>query len=49
MKRFNLSELAIREGAITLFLIVAFAAVGIYSYLRLGRAEDPPLDRKSVV
>lgn len=48
MKRFNLSELAIREGAVTLFLIVALAAVGIYSYLRLGRAEDPPFTVKTL-
>jgi multidrug efflux pump subunit AcrB len=47
MKKFNLSALAIREGAITLFLIVALAAVGIYSYLSLGRAEDPPFTVKT--
>ncbi|MFA5609029.1 MAG: efflux RND transporter permease subunit [Alcaligenes sp.] len=39
--RFNLSALAVRERAITLFLIIALAASGIYSFVKLGRAEDP--------
>ena len=37
----NLSALAVRERAITLFLIVASACAGIYAYVQLGRAEDP--------
>jgi multidrug efflux pump subunit AcrB len=48
MKAFNLSALAVREGAITLFLIVALAAIGIFSYLSLGRAEDPPFTVKTL-
>jgi multidrug efflux pump subunit AcrB len=48
MKGFNLSALAVREGAITLFLIVALAAIGIFSYLSLGRAEDPPFTVKTL-
>ncbi len=39
--RFNLSALAVRERAITLFLIFATACAGIYAYFHLGRAEDP--------
>ena len=41
MTRFNLSELAVRERAITLFLIIAIAVAGTFAFFRLGRAEDP--------
>src|SRR4051794_34869688 len=41
MTRFNLSALAVREHAITLFLILAVAVAGTYAFLKLGRAEDP--------
>lgn len=41
MKSFNLSALAVREKAITLFLLVSFAFAGIYAFSKLGRAEDP--------
>lgn len=37
----NLSALAVREKAVTLFLLIAIAAAGIYAFLKLGRAEDP--------
>ncbi len=37
----NLSALAVREKAITLFLIIAIAAAGVFAFLKLGRAEDP--------
>ncbi|EWY41173.1 Nickel and cobalt resistance protein CnrA [Skermanella stibiiresistens SB22] len=41
MMGFNLSALAVRERAITLFLIVAITLAGGYAFLKLGRAEDP--------
>src|SRR5436309_521984 len=41
MRSFNLSALAVRERAITLFFICAAALAGIYAYFHLGRAEDP--------
>ena len=41
MSRFNLSALAVRERAVTLFLIILIAVAGAYAFLRLGRAEDP--------
>src|ERR1043165_1927167 len=41
MRSFNLSALAVRERAITLFFIFASAGAGIYAYFHLGRAEDP--------
>ena len=41
MSRFNLSALAVKERAITLFLLIATAAAGLLAFSRLGRAEDP--------
>lgn len=41
MSRFNLSALAVKEQAITLFLLIAIAAAGVLAFTRLGRAEDP--------
>jgi multidrug efflux pump subunit AcrB len=41
MTTFNLSELAVRERAVTLFLIIAIAVAGIFAFFKLGRAEDP--------
>ena len=41
MNRFNLSALAVRERAVTLFLLIAITAAGVYAFLQLGRAEDP--------
>src|SRR5947208_3550672 len=41
MRTFNLSALAVRERAITLFFILASAGACIYAYFHLGRAEDP--------
>ncbi len=49
MSGFNLSALAVREKSITLFLIIALAAIGIFSYLSLGRAEDPPFTVKTMI
>lgn len=47
MMRFNLSELAVRERAITLFLIVAIIVSGVYAFGHLGRAEDPAFTIKN--
>ncbi|HEV2677139.1 MAG TPA: efflux RND transporter permease subunit [Aliidongia sp.] len=41
MSGFNLSALAVRERAVTLFLLVAITLAGIFAFLQLGRAEDP--------
>ncbi len=41
MEWFNLSALALRERALTLFLIIALALAGTVAFVRLGRAEDP--------
>jgi len=36
----NLSAIAVRERAVTLFFILLLAAAGAYAFLMLGRAED---------
>ena len=41
MKHFNLSGWAVGHPALILFLIFALGAAGLFSYQRLGRAEDP--------
>src|SRR3954462_796819 len=41
MKRFNLSEWAVHQPALVLFLILAFGIAGVLSFGKLGRAEDP--------
>jgi multidrug efflux pump len=38
---FNLSRWAVTRPALMLFLMIAIALAGGYSYVRLGRAEDP--------
>jgi len=49
MKRFNLSAWAVAHPALVLFLILAIGSAGAFSYLRLGRAEDPSFTIKLVV
>jgi len=41
MKSFNLSAWAVGHRSLVLFMILAVAAGGALSFLRLGRAEDP--------
>ncbi len=48
MTRFNLSALAVRERAVTLFLILAIVVAGTYAFFKLGRAEDPSFTIKSL-
>jgi len=49
MKRFNLSEWSITHRALVLFMIILLGAAGVYSYLNLGRAEDPNFTIKVMV
>jgi multidrug efflux pump len=49
MTRFNLSEWAITHRALVLFMILILAGAGAYSYLNLGRAEDPSFTIKTMV
>src|SRR3977135_3351692 len=49
MKRLNLSEWAITHRPLVLFMILLLGAAGIFSYLNLGRAEDPSFTIKVMV
>lgn len=49
MKRFNLSIWAIEHQALVLFFMLALAAAGVYSYFKLGQAEDPDFTFKVMV
>ena len=43
----NLSAIAVRERAVTLFFILLLVAAGAYAFLMLGRAEDPSFTIKT--
>jgi len=44
MKRINLSEWAVTHRPMVLFLIIATLIIGVISFSRLGRLEDPNFD-----
>src|SRR5437867_4070164 len=44
----NLSAIAVRERAVTLFFILLLAAAGAYAFIMLGRAEDPSFTIKTL-
>ncbi|WP_211341108.1 efflux RND transporter permease subunit [Paracoccus methylarcula] len=44
----NLSALAVRERAVTLFFIMLLVAAGAFAFLKLGRAEDPNFTIKTL-
>ena len=48
MSGVNLSTLAVRQPALTLFAIIAILVAGLLAYLNLGRAEDPGFTVKVV-
>src|SRR4051795_2811836 len=45
---FNLSAIAVRERAVTLFFMLALVAAGAYAFVMLGRAEDPNFTIKTL-
>jgi multidrug efflux pump len=49
MSGFNPSSWAVTHRPLVLFLILACAAAGVLSYLKLGRAEDPSFTIKVMV
>ena len=49
MNRFNLSAWAIAHRSIVYFLMLAIVVIGIASYMRLGRNEDPTFTIKTMV
>lgn len=48
MSRFNLSAFAVRNQAVTLFLILATLVAGAIAFGKLGRAEDPSFTVKTM-
>ena len=46
MKGPNLSAIAVKEPSVTLFLLLAAMAAGIFAFFQLGRAEDPSFTLK---
>ncbi|MGA1856874.1 efflux RND transporter permease subunit [Azospirillum sp. 11R-A] len=44
----NLSAIAVRERAVTLFFILLLAAAGAFAFVMLGRAEDPSFTIKTL-
>ena len=49
MMRFNLSEWAIRHRSLVTYFMLVIVVAGIWSYLRLGRSEDPDFTVKTMV
>jgi multidrug efflux pump subunit AcrB len=47
--KFNLSEWALKNRSITVYLMIIAVLAGIASYYRLGRAEDPTFIIKTMV
>ena len=48
MKGPNLSAIAVKEPSVTLFLLLAVIAAGLFAFLQLGRAEDPGYTGKTM-
>ena len=49
MRRFNLSEWALSNRPLVLFMMLALAVIGAWSYKHLGQSEDPPFTFKAMV
>ncbi|MGE4537909.1 MAG: efflux RND transporter permease subunit [Desulfovibrio sp.] len=49
MKGINLSEWAVTHRPLTLFLIILVSLSGVWSYIHLGRAEDPDFTVKQMI
>jgi multidrug efflux pump subunit AcrB len=49
MSRFNLSEWALRHRALVIYFMLAIFVAGVWSYLHLGRSEDPDFTVKTMV
>ncbi|MGZ5446376.1 MAG: efflux RND transporter permease subunit, partial [Thermoanaerobaculia bacterium] len=49
MKSFNLSDWALEHRSLVWYFMIAFMAAGLFSYLHLGREEDPDFTIKTMV
>ena len=49
MKPFNLSDWALEHRSLVWYFMIVFALAGVFSYLNLGREEDPQFTIKTMV
>ena len=49
MKGFNLSDWALNHRSLVWYFMLVFVAAGIYSYMHLGREEDPHFTIKTMI
>lgn len=49
MKKFNLSDWALKHRSLIWFFMLSFALAGIFTYTNLGREEDPSFTIKTMV
>jgi multidrug efflux pump len=49
VKKFNLSDWALHHRSMVWYFMIAFMAAGLFSYLELGREEDPAFTIKTMV
>ena len=49
MRRFNLSEWALANRSLVLYMMLVLAVIGAWSYRHLGQSEDPPFTFKAMV
>lgn len=49
MRRFNLSEWALANRPLVLYMMLVLAIIGVWSYRSLGQSEDPPFTFKAMV
>ena len=49
MNSFNLSDWALGHRSLVWYFMIAFMAAGLFSYLQLGREEDPAFTIKTMV
>lgn len=49
MKKFNLSDWALEHRSLVWYFMLVFVLAGVFSYLNLGREEDPNFTIKTMV
>jgi multidrug efflux pump len=49
MKSFNLSDWSLGHRSLIWYFMIAFMAAGLFSYLQLGRQEDPDFTIKAMM
>ncbi|WP_257169332.1 efflux RND transporter permease subunit [Bradyrhizobium sp. SRS-191] len=49
MKSFNLSDWALEHRSLVWYFMIAFMAAGLFSYIHLGREEDPSFTIKTML